>query len=180
MRRPYAIHLLHDQKKLLQFQQELDSTCVRPVAEVDSDLAVDVEEEWRSLKTDIIGVALRVLGFGGRQQLDWFLENRSVLEPLLATQRHARNRMLSQESRFTRSAYRSAQRAVSKAVLRANEEWIQRVAKDAENAGKDSCVRWKCIRKLQAVHAGRRHSTPSSVFNDNGGLTDSAEALRSS
>ena len=60
---------------------------------------------------------------------------------------------------------------VKKAVDRAKETWIRKVAKEGEAAKKDGKMRWDCIRRLKQVHAGRRPVRPSAVRNEDGELT---------
>ena len=92
--KPFAVHLLRDRETLLEFEREMEVSCAHPAED-----ASDIEGEWRSLKADITSVSSTVLGYGRRKQPDWFLENRSALEPLVAAQSHARDRMLSQDTR---------------------------------------------------------------------------------
>ena len=47
-------------------------------------------------------------------------------------------------------------RLVKKAVDKAKEDWICRVAKEAEAATKDGRTRWERVRSLQQTHMGRR------------------------
>ena len=58
-----------------------------------------------------------------------------------------------------------------KAVIKAKEEWIKKVASDAEAAVKDGRVRWNCIHRLQRVYGGRRPVRPTAVFKEDGQLT---------
>ena len=60
---------------------------------------------------------------------------------------------------------------VQKAVNKAKEEWIQKVASDAEAAVKDGRVIWNYIHRLQQVYGGHRSVRPTAVFKDNGELT---------
>lgn len=60
---------------------------------------------------------------------------------------------------------------MKKAVDKAKEEWVRRVATQGEEAAKDGRTRWKCIRKLQQAHAGRKSIRPRAIMKDNGELT---------
>ena len=97
-----------------------------------------------------------VLRHGRLKQPDWFIESRSSLEPIIEAKRTTHQCVLAQDCPVNRKVFRSAQREVAKAVRQAKESWILAVAKEAEKAGKDGCVRWKCIHKLQSVQSGQR------------------------
>ena len=60
---------------------------------------------------------------------------------------------------------------MKKAVDKAKEEWVCRVATEGEEAVKDGRTRWKCIRKLQQAHAGRKPIRHRAIMKDNGELT---------
>jgi len=55
---------------------------------------------------------------------------------------------------------------VQKAVNKAKEEWIQKVASDADAAVKDGKVRWNNIHRLQRVYGGYRPLRPTVVYRD--------------
>jgi len=46
------------------------------------------------------------------------------------------------------------QHAVKAAVDKAREDWILKVANEAENAMKSGRVQWDCMKKLQIVYLG--------------------------
>ena len=58
---------------------------------------------------------------------------------------------------------------VKKAVDRAREGWIRKVATEGEAAMKDGKTRWECIRRLQQAYAGHRPTRPSVVRKEDGG-----------
>lgn len=60
---------------------------------------------------------------------------------------------------------------MKRAVDKAKEEWVCRVATQGEAATKDGQTRWKCIRRLQQAQAGRQPIRPRAVMKDNGELT---------
>ena len=62
--------------------------------------------------------------------------------------------------------FRKHQRIVKKAVEKTKEDWICRIAKEAEVAVKDGHARWDSIRRLQQAHAGRRPTKPSAVYKE--------------
>ena len=86
--------------------------------------------------------------------------------------------MLTQDTPHSRSAFFSTQRAVAKAGRDAKTGWIESVAERAERARGDGCERWKCINQLRSIHHGRRSATTSAVFDEEGNLTTSPEAVR--
>ena len=56
-------------------------------------------------------------------------------------------------------------------MIKAKEDWIQKVALDAEAAVKDGKVRWNNIHRLQQVYHGCRPDRPTAVFKNSGELT---------
>jgi len=58
----------------------------------------------------------------------------------------AHERMLATNSRV-RKEFRKQQWKVKRAVDKAGEEWIERVAMEGEAAVKDGKTRWECIRR---------------------------------
>ena len=78
--------------------------------------------------------------------------------------------MLNAHTVASRKAFRRHQRIVKRAVNKAREEWIVRVAREGEAAVKDGKVRWESIRKLQQVHAGCRAARLSYFSEEDGGL----------
>ena len=60
---------------------------------------------------------------------------------------------------------------VKAAVDEAKEEWVRRLAKDAERAKKDGKQRWKGFRQLQVFFLGRRPCRPTALLKENGNLT---------
>ena len=68
---------------------------------------------------------------------------------------------------------------VKRAVDKAKEEWIRKVAVECEAAVMDGKKRWGNIRRLQQVHAGRRPVRPGAVKKEDGELTQGpVEALQ--
>ena len=146
--RPYSVHLLRDSASLLEYQTQMGDVCV--AASADSG-RTSIEEDWSSLRDDIAGVSAEVLGHGKQRQPDWFLSAQSALGTTLAEQQVARQQMLLGDTPDSRKSFRLAQPAVTKAVHKAKEDWIESVAKKADAAGRDGCVRWKCIGQLRTL-----------------------------
>ena len=89
----------------------------------------------------------------------------------------AHARMLS--SVAAKREFRRCQRVVKRAVDKAKEEWIRKVATECEEVVKDGRTRWNSIRRLQQEHAGRRPARPSAVRKEDGKLTQGpAEELQ--
>ena len=82
--------------------------------------------------------------------------------------------MVTQDTRSRKHSFCQLQQAVQKAVNKAKEEWIWKVASDAEAAVMDGRVRWNYIHRLQRVYGGRRTVRPTAVFKDNDELTKGA------
>ena len=90
--------------------------------------------------------------------------------PLIVAKNEAHLKALQSNTAADRKEFRKHQRIVKKAVEKAKEDWICRVAKEAEAAVKDGRARWDSMRRLQQTHAGRRPTKPSAVFKEDGDL----------
>ena len=177
-KRPFAVHLLRDLSVNLKFKSEMESVCNRAKSDDNGGEDDDVEGMWNRVKDNVTSVAAEVLGRDKRRQPDWFLDQKSTLEPLLVAKQNANQRMLSVDSVNNRRLFRAAQRDVSKAVRLAKNQWVEGVAKEAEKVRKDGCTRWKCIKRLQSVQLGRRPVTTCSVFDGDGKLAEDPEKVK--
>ena len=175
--RKFAIHLLRTDGGVLEYRRKLESACCSAVAGSDG---LQVEEKWTALRKGIVEASENALGRGSRPQPDWFLQGpgQSIIAPLIEEKNAARQRMLTQNTPHSRSAFRSTQCAAAMAVCDAKTGWIESVAERAERARGDGCERWKCINQLRSIHHGRRSATTSAVFDEEGNLTTSPEAVR--
>ena len=78
----------------------------------------------------------------------------AALGPILAEQQVARQRMLLGDTPHSRKSFRSAQHAVTKAVHKAKEDWIENVAKKAEAAGRDGAYGGNASDSFERCTAG--------------------------
>ena len=111
----------------------------------------------------IVSAAGEEIGRGKRKQPEWFEENQDELMELIEMKNKAHVRMLAVKTVGAKKEFRQQQRKVKKAVDRAKEVWIRKVAQEGEAAKKDGRTRWECIKRLQQSHAGRRPARPSAV-----------------
>ena len=135
------------------------------------------EECWNQLQSSIISSAEGSIGRGYRSNPEWFEDNVDLLKPLIDKKNEALQKWLQRDTRSRKQSFCRLQRAVQKAVNKAKEEWIKKVASDAEAAVKDGRVRWNNIHRLQQVHGGRRLVRPTTVFKENGELTKGPSEL---
>ena len=56
---------------------------------------------WDQLRSCLVNSAIKVVGSGGHQQPDWFLESEQVLSPLLVAKKHAWDQVLSAGSPYS-------------------------------------------------------------------------------
>ena len=84
------------------------------------------------MKKCIVTAADETLGRSWKKQPDWFLENADKLKPIIEAKNKARNRMLQSNTEANQKQFRNHQRKVKKAVDAAKEEWVCRVATNAE------------------------------------------------
>ena len=131
----------------------------------------EAASNWCTLKKCILAAAEESLGRGRKKQPEWFMEAADTQTPLLEAKRAAHAKVLQIDSVANRRAFRRQQRMVNAAVDEAKEEWVRRLAKDAERAKKDGKQRWKSIRQLQATFAGRRPRRPTALLTEDGDLT---------
>ena len=105
------------------------------------------------MKSCIVAAAEKIVDWEKRRQPERFEESAEVLTPLIETKNEAHNRMLRTNSQAARKEFRQQQRTVNRAVDKAKEEWIRRVAMEGEAAVKDGRTRWESIRKVQQEDA---------------------------
>ena len=130
------------------------------------------------MKSCIVKTAESTVGRARQKQPDWFVESTDTLLPLIEMKNEAQKRMLQNNSTANRKEFRRQQRVVKEAIQSAKEKWSLRVASEGEKASKDGRTRWKCIRKLQLTHAGRRPAKPCAVLKEDGVLTASPAEVR--
>ena len=66
---------------------------------------------------------------------------------------------------------------VRKAVVKAKENWVDKVTTKGEAARRDGQVRWGSIRRLQRAHSGHRPVKTAAVLKTNGELTKGLEKV---
>ena len=165
---PFAVHKLStSEARREEYQESLQSNLLdRPHSEDDA-----AERNWDALKSSIVAAAEETLGRGRRKQPEWFADSSKFLVPLIEDKNKAHQVVLHSHTRANREEFRKRQRAVKKAVCKAKEDWICRVASEGEAAVKDGRARWDCIRRLQQTHAGRRPTRPTAILKEDGVLT---------
>ena len=164
---PFAVHELSTKRRRDEYMDCLEKSLQnRPHCSERS-----AEENWIAIKSSIVSTAEKVIGRGRRKQPEWFEETADVLEPLIKAKNEAYAVCLTDNSPDKKRLFRQHQRAVKKAVDKAKEQWVCRVAMEGEAAAKDGQARWRCIRRLQRAHTGRRPIRPSAIRKDNGELT---------
>ena len=136
-----------------------------------------IEDNWFAIKEAVASAADAALGSGRRHQPDWFIDSQSDLEPLICAKDICHHRLVSEDTTDNRRAFRKVQRVVAKAVKQAKDKWVVSVANEAEDAKKDGRVRWKCIRKLQSAHVGRKPVASSVILDEQGNLIESSDGL---
>lgn len=135
------------------------------------------KQNWDTLKDCIVSAAEEAVGRGRRKHPEWFKESSDTLLPLVEAKNRAHQKVLQSNATADRKEFRRHQRLVKRAVDKAKEDWICRVAKEAEAAVKDGRTRWERIRSLQQTHMGRRTFKPRSVWKEDGTLTQGGEDL---
>ena len=114
---------------------------------------------------------------GKAKKPECFEECSKRLVPLIVAKNEAHLKALQSKAAADRKEFRKHQRIVKKAVEKAKEDWICRVAKEAEAAVKDGRARWDSIRRIQQTHAGRRSTKPSAVFKEDRDLVQGSSEV---
>ena len=134
-------------------------------------LEKSIKDNWTTVKFSIMAAAEETVSRGRKKQPEWFEESAELLTPLIAAKNEAYAAYLRSNTQAKKKEFRRNQRTVKKAIDKAKEEWVRRVATQGEEAAKDGRARWMCIRRLQLAHAGRKPTRPQAVMKDNGELT---------
>ena len=105
-----------------------------------------LEEKWHFVKSCMVLAAERSVGRGRRKKSEWFKESKDQeLVPLIEAKNATHIRILQSGSRVHQLEFRRSQRVVKKAVDRAREEWVHRIALEGEAAVKVGRTRWDSI-----------------------------------
>ena len=136
------------------------------------------KQSWERMKKCIVTAADETLGRSWKKQPDWFLENADKLKPIIEAKNKARNRMLQSNTEANQKQFRNHQRKVKKTVDATKEEWVCRVATNAETTSRKGRICWESIRKLQGAHAGQRSSKSYAILKDNGELATKPDEIR--
>ena len=168
---PFAVHALANSKR--EHRDALD----QHLQNAPHTTEATSEENWSILKSSIVNAAEKAIGRGRKKNPEWFEENFQTLVPLIECKNRAHRKVMQSNSTADQKKFRRCQRAVKQAVDKAREEWICRVAKEAEAAVKDGHTRWENIRALQQTHRGRRKVKPRNVLKEDGVLTQGTEEL---
>ena len=170
---PFAVHELVISTKRDEYRRALEQR-LQNSPHKDEDTS---KQNWDILKGCIVATAEETVGRGRRRHPEWFEENSETLLPLVEVKNRAHLRALRSNTAADRKEFRRQQRIVKRAVDEAKEEWICRVAKEAETAAKDGCTRWDRVRRLQRAYAGRRPIKSITVWKEDGSLTQGNEEV---
>jgi len=94
------------------------------------------------------------IGRGFRSNPEWFEDNYSELKPLIDKKNDDYRKFLQVGTRSCRSTFKRLQQMVRKAVVKAKENWVSKVATKGEAARRDGQVRWGSICRLHRAHSG--------------------------
>ena len=172
---PFAIHRFGDHRTRELFSDSLTSTLIKSP----TDPSEQSSTKWNTLKTCILETAKETIGRERKSQPDWFLESAPAITPLIEAKNRAYERLLQSNSPANRQEFRQQQRRVKNAINNAKDEWIRKVALEGEGTNRDGKTRWKCIRKLQTLHRGRRPVQTTSVLKENGELANDPDEINS-
>ena len=111
-------------------------------------LEKSIEDNWTTLKLFIMAAAEETVGRGRKKQPEWFEESAEVLIPLTAAKNEAYAAYLRSNTQDKKKEFRRHERTAKKAIDKAKEERVCRVATQGEKAAKDGRTRWICISRL--------------------------------
>ena len=135
------------------------------------------EDNWKELQSCIVVSAEDSIGRGFRLNPEWFEDSYSELKPLIDKKNDAYCKFLQVGTRSRRSAFKRLQQMVRKAVVKAKENCVNKVATEGEAARRDGQVRWGSICRLQRNHSGHRPVKTTAVLKTNGELTKGPEEV---
>ena len=135
------------------------------------------EDNWKELQSCIVNSAEDSIGRGYRSNPEWFEDSYSQLKPLIDEKNDAYQKFLQVGTRLRRKTFRNLQRMVQEAVVKAKEDWVNKVAAEGEAARRDGQVRWGSIHRLQRAHSGRRPVRTAAVLKVDGKLTKGPEEV---
>ena len=167
---PFAVHELAISAMREEYREKLE----QQLRDKQHSHSATSEQNWSTLKDCIVSASEESLGRGRRKHPE---ESADTLLPLIEAKNRAHQKAIQTSTTTDRKEFRRHQRLVKRAVDKAKEEWICRVAKGAEAAVKDGCVKWERVRSLQQVHMGRKTIRPRSVWKEDGTLTQGSEDL---
>ena len=113
----------------------------------------------------------------GGSNPECFEDSYSELKPLIDKKNDAYRKFLQVGTRSRRSAFKSLQQMVRKFVVKAKENWVNKVATEGEAVRQDGQVRWGSICRLQRIHSVRRPVKVAAVLKTNGELTKGPEEV---
>ena len=172
---PIAAHTLQHKEIREAYQEKVTEYLVsRPHNPNDS-----IEHNWEVFKECIVAAGEETARRGrSKKHPDWFVEASDTLQPLIDAKNAALNQFLQKQSVSAKKEFRRCQRTVQSAIDDAKEQWINKVADEAEKARKDGHQRWACVRKLQMTHRGRRPQRPSVLLKESGETTANTDEIR--
>ena len=103
------------------------------------------KQNWDTLRDCVVAAAEEAVGRGRRKHPEWFEESAETLMPLVKAKNCAHQRMLQSNTTADRMEFR---RLVKRVVNKVKEDWICRVAEEAEAAVKDGRTRWERVGRL--------------------------------
>ena len=125
------------------------------------------EDNWKELQSCTEASAEDSIGRGFRSNPEWFEDSYSELKPLIHKKNDTYRKFLQVGTRSHRSAFKRLQQMVKKAVVKAKENWVNKVATEGEAARRDGQVRWGSIRQLQRALSGRIPVKTAAVLKTN-------------
>ena len=103
------------------------------------------EEHWNQFQSSIVSSSEGSVGRGYRSSPEWFEDSVNLLRPLNDKKNEALQKWLQRDTRSCKHSFHRSQQVVQKAVNEAKEEWIAKVASEAEAAFKDGGVKYYSI-----------------------------------
>ncbi len=117
---------------------------------------LSLSQKWDALRDSLVSTADATLGRCQRNQPDWYRDNSAVLAPLLAqrNQTYADWVVNGRQDDAVFRKFKTARKVARAAVRRAQTDWFEKVAVEAELSRFDGMRVWKCIRALQRATKG--------------------------
>lgn len=128
------------------------------IADQNVTLADSIGDAWSALRTTVYNAAVSALGKQTRNNADWFDDNSTAIQALLAESKTARNACLARCTRSTTQHYKKTRAKAQREMRKMRDEWWQQKASEIQSLA-DSGNSKAYFRAIQAVYGPQERVT---------------------